>query len=137
MDAETERVIAGCHENGLDLFDAALTADIPVLDVLLVYREHGWFRSSGRNRATFQRMCGHGRSGPGPLPPDASSDRTYTGSVTSHSAPRVRLKMRPRPHWAIQTPEEPAIIDGFCSEHGFHGPCGQNRVGYVHRSTDR
>ena len=46
MDAECEKRIIACHERGLSLFDAALTSDIPVLDVLAVYREHDWFRTS-------------------------------------------------------------------------------------------
>ena len=40
---ETERMIVGCHDKGLELFDAALTLDMPVFTVLSVYHKRGWF----------------------------------------------------------------------------------------------
>ena len=40
---ETERMIVECHDKGLELFDAALTLDMPVFTVLSVYHKRGWF----------------------------------------------------------------------------------------------
>ena len=41
--AEIEERVVECHEKGMGLFNAAMALDLPVLNVLAVYRKHGWF----------------------------------------------------------------------------------------------
>ena len=43
IDETTVDEIMSCHQCGLGLFDAALELDVPVLDVLYVYRKNSWF----------------------------------------------------------------------------------------------
>ncbi len=40
---EIEEKIIECHEKGMGLFKAAITLDLPVFNVLAVYRKYGWF----------------------------------------------------------------------------------------------